>query len=290
MSNQYISIRLGPRFEPVMRQPAIRQLFLSLVIALLILMAIFPSIFTPYSPGQVDASALLQPPSWTHVLGTDEAGADVWTRVVYATRLEAQIAVGSVLISLCIGIPLGLLAGSFRRLIDWSLTSVANATLAFPLVLFAILMVASFGATPGGLTLIIGFLFFPRVFLLMRSQTKAIKEREFITATRVIGAHPARILGLHILPNAIGPLATLAPQLMAEAILVEAGLSYLGLGVPLPQATWGTILQSSKSFYVTAPFYAVVAGLTITLVAALFMYVGEVIAELRNPLRKRSRL
>lgn len=278
---------LTPPARPRIGWFRVRQILWGLPFAVVLLMAVFPGLFTPYAPGQIDASAILQSPSWAHPLGTDEAGADVWTRVVYATRLEGQIAVGSVLIALCIGLPLGLIAGNSRRFFDWSLTSVANATLAFPLILFAILMVASFGTTPGSLTVIIGFLFFPRVFLLMRAQTKAIREREFITATRVVGAHPARILGLHILPNAIGPLATLVPQLMAEAILIEAGLSYLGLGVPLPQATWGTILEASKDFYVTAPFYAVVAGLTITLVAALFMYAGDLIAESRNPLRKR---
>lgn len=265
----------------------IRSVLLVVAFAALFIIAVFPGIFTPYSPGYIDSSAILQPPSWKHPFGTDEAGADVWTRVLFATRLEAQIAFGSVIIALCIGVPLGLIAGVSRRIFDWSLTSLANATLAFPIVLFAILMVASFGTTPLSLTIIIGFLFFPRVFLLMRAQTKSIREREFITATRVVGAHPLRILSLHILPNSVGPLATLVPQLMAEAVLIEAGLSYLGLGVPLPQATWGTILEASKDYYVTAPFYAVVAGLTITVVAALSMYAGDIIAESRNPLRKR---
>lgn len=263
------------------------RILLFLALALVVLMALFPGFFTPYSPTQIDSSAILQPPSWAHPLGTDEAGADVWSRIVYATRLEGIITVGSVLIALGIGLPLGLIAGNSRKFVDWGLSSVASAALAFPLVLFAILMVASFGTSAGSLTLVIGFLFFPRVFLLMRAQTKALREREFITATRVVGSHPARILGLHIFPNALSPLATLVPQLMAEAILLETGLSYLGLGVPLPEATWGTILESSKDYYVTAPFYAVVAGITITAVAALLMYAGDAVAESTNPLRRR---
>ena len=103
------------------------------------------------------------------------------------------------------------------------------------------------------------------------------------------GISPARSLFRHVLPNAAGPLLTLVPQLMAEAILVEAGLSYLGLGVQLPAATWGTILQASKSYYATAPLYAVVAGLTITLASALLMFAGELIAESTNPLHRRRR-
>lgn len=263
------------------------RILLVLALAVVILMALFPGLFTPYDPAHIDSSVILQPPSWAHPLGTDEAGADVWARIVHATRLEGIIAVGSLLIALGLGLPLGLIAGNGRRFIDWGLSSIASATLAFPLILFAILIVASFGTSPNSLMMVIGFLFFPRVFLLMRAQTKALREREFITATRVVGASPARILGLHVLPNAVGPLATLVPQLMAEAILIEAGLSYLGLGVPLPQATWGTILESSKDYYVTAPFYAVVAGLTISAVAALLMYVGDIVAESTNPLRRR---
>ncbi|MDX2376767.1 ABC transporter permease [Microbacterium sp. LRZ72] len=252
-----------------------------------LLMVAFPGLFTAYDPAAVDPSAILEPPSWAHPLGTDEAGADIWARLVYATQLEALIAGGSVLIALAIGIPTGLIAGTSRRFVDWALSSTAAATLAFPLILFAILMVASFGSSSWSLTLIIGFLFFPRVFLLLRAQTKALREREFITAARVVGAGGARMLGRHILPNAAGPLATLVPQLMAEAILIEAGLSYLGLGVPLPEATWGTILENSKAYYVTAPYYAIAAGLTITLAAAALMYAGELVAESSNPMRRR---
>ena len=263
------------------------RVFMLIVAAVALLMIAFPGLFTPYDPAAVDPSAILEPPSWAHPLGTDEAGADIWARLVYATRLEALIAGGSVLLALIIGIPTGLIAGTSRRVFDWALSSTASATLAFPLILFAILMVASFGSSPWSLTLIIGFLFFPRVFLLLRAQTKALREREFITAAHVVGVRGPRMLGRHILPNAAGPLATLVPQLMAEAVLIEAGLSYLGLGVPLPEATWGTILENSKAYYVTAPYYAISAGLAITLAAAALMFAGELVAESSNPMRRR---
>ncbi|MAP63490.1 MAG: diguanylate cyclase [Microbacterium sp.] len=265
----------------------IARVFMLIVAAVALLMIAFPGLFTPYDPAAVDPAAILEPPSWAHPLGTDEAGADIWARLVYATRLEALIAGGSVLLALVIGIPTGLIAGTSRRVVDWALSSTASATLAFPLILFAILMVASFGSSPGSLTLIIGFLFFPRVFLLLRAQTKALREREFITAAHVVGVRGTRMLGRHILPNAAGPLATLVPQLMAEAVLIEAGLSYLGLGVPLPEATWGTILENSKAYYVTAPYYAISAGLAITLAAAALMFAGELVAESSNPMRRR---
>lgn len=259
------------------------------VVALLLAMSLWPGLFTSHDPTAIDSGNILNPPGSGHLLGTDEAGADVWARLVHATRLEMTIAIGSVLVGGIVGAPLGLMAGMRGRALDWSLSSVASATLAFPLMLFAILMVSSFGSTAATLTVIVGVLFFPRFYLLMRAQTKALKEREFVTAAVVSGARQWRIIVRHVVPNAAGPLATLVPQLMAEAILIEAGLSYLGLGVQLPDATWGTILEASKDYYVTAPFYAMAAGLTITIVAAVLMWAGELVAESANPLRKRRR-
>jgi len=255
-----------------------------------VLMICWPGLFTHYQPSSIDANAILKPPSLAHLLGTDEAGADIWARVVYATRLEAYIAGGSVIVALVLGIPTGLLAGYGGRVVDIAFSGISAATLAFPLILFAILIVASFGTNPTTLVGIIGFIFFPRIFLLVRSQTLALREREFVVAVRVTGVSPLRSLVRHVLPNAAGPLLTLVPQLMAEAILTEAGLSYLGLGVQLPLATWGTILQSSKSYYVTDPSYALTAGVVITVVSALLMYAGELIAESLNPLHRRRLL
>jgi peptide/nickel transport system permease protein len=263
------------------------RIILSALGIVALLMICWPGLFSSYLPSSIDANAILKPPSAAHLLGTDEAGGDIWARVVYATRLEAYIAAGSVLVALVIGIPTGLLAGYGGRVLDAAFSGISAATLAFPLILFAILVVASFGTNPTTLVVIIGFIFFPRIFLLVRSQTMSLREREFVVAVRVTGASPLRNLVRHVLPNAAGPLFTLIPQLMAEAILTEAGLSYLGLGVQLPRATWGTILQSSKNYYVSDPSYAVTAGVVITVVSALLMYAGELIAESANPLHRR---
>ena len=265
------------------------RLVLIVVGLLALIIAIWPGLFTSNDPHAIDSNAILQLPSFAHPFGTDEAGADVLSRILYATRLELSIAVGSMLIGLLIGLPTGLIAGYSNKFVDAAFSGMAAATLAFPLILFAILMVASLGTTTISLVGIIGFLFFPRVFLLIRAQTKSLKEREFIEATKVIGVSSTRILFRHILPNATGPLLNLVPQMMAEALLVEAGLSYLGLGVQLPDATWGTILQNSKRFYVTSPAYAVIAGLTITAAAALLLWAGELLSESTNPLKRGRR-
>nr|WP_246327931.1 ABC transporter permease [Garicola koreensis] len=254
---------------------------------LVLTVALWPELFVTHDPTAVDSDSILQSASWEHPLGTDEAGADVLARLVHATQLEVVIAAGSVIIALVIGVPSGLLAGNSGKLIDGGISSGASAILAFPMVLFAILVVSSFGTTALTLVGIIGFVFAPRVFVLVRAQTKALKEREFVVAARVTGISPRRTMARHVLPNMAGPLFTLIPQLMAEALLIEAGLSFLGLGVQLPDSTWGTILESSKDYYVTSPGYAVAAGLTITIAAGLLMASGELAAESFNPLKKR---
>lgn len=263
------------------------RVFMILTGLLVVTIAIWPGLFTSYDPHAIDASTILQNPSFAHIFGTDEAGADVLSRILYATRLEVSIAVGSVFVALSIGLPTGLIAGYSNKFVDGAFSGMAAATLAFPLILFAILLVASLGTNTISLVGIIGFLFFPRVFLLIRAQTKSLKEREFIEATKVIGVSSRRILFRHILPNTTSALFNLIPQMMAEALLIETGLSYLGLGVQLPAATWGTILENSKRYYVTAPAYAIIAGLVITLAAALLLWAGELVSESTNPLRRK---
>ena len=198
------------------------------------------------------------------------------------------MAVGSTALAVAIGVPAGLMAGYSGKALDRGLQSVAVSTLAFPLVLFAVLIVASFGASLVTLVCILGFLFVPQLFLVTRAQTKAIREREFITAAVVTGQRTVRVLSRHVLPNVIGPVLVLVPQLMATAILAEAGLSYLGLGLQPPSITWGTILLASKDYYRQQPAYAAAAGLVVTLSAALLMLAGDVTAESLDPRRRRA--
>ena len=183
--------------------------------------------------------------------------------------------------------PAGLLAGYSGKAIHQTLQSVAVGTLAFPLILFAVLIVASFGASLATLVFILGFLFVPQVFLVTRAQSKAIREREYITSAVVIGVRTRRILRRHVFPNVIGPVLVLVPQLMATAIIAEAGLSYLGLGLQPPSITWGTVLLASKDYYQQQPAYAAAGGLMVTIAAALLILAGDVISESVDPRRRR---
>ncbi len=258
------------------------------VAAVAVIAAVRPELLTSEGPHQIDINAILKGPSWAHWLGTDEEGTDVLSRVIYGTRLDLLVAVGSTALAVAIGVPAGLMAGYSGKALDRGLQSVAVSTLAFPLVLFAVLIVASFGASLVTLVCILGFLFVPQLFLVTRAQTKAIREREFITAAVVTGQRTVRVLSRHVLPNVIGPVLVLVPQLMATAILAEAGLSYLGLGLQPPSITWGTILLASKDYYRQQPAYAAAAGLVVTLSAALLMLAGDVTAESLDPRRRRA--
>ena len=261
-----------------------------LVVAMIVaVVVVAPDLVARYSVSDIDPDAVLAGPSWSHWLGTDEAGADIFARIVNATRLEVVMVLGSVCLALVIGVPGGLLAGYRPGLLDELLTGLATAILSFPVVLFAVLIVASYGASLTTLILVLGLVFYPRVHMLVRAQTRTLKERQFVLAARALGVGDTRILARHILPNTIGPLSVLVPQLMATAILVEAGLSYIGLGVQPPSVTWGTLLQSSKNYYVQSPWYAIGIGAIITLAAALLLVAGDFASQSANPLRRRVR-
>lgn len=255
-------------------------------IALLLFVALFPSVFWSLDPNDIDATSILQAPSAAHPLGTDEVGSDVLARLLHATGLDLAISFGSVVVALLIAVPAGLLAGYTGKATDETLSAVSNAILAFPVVLFAILLVASFGPSLPTLIGVLGFVFIPRFFQLVRGQTLSLREREFVTAAHVAGVSESRVLWRHILPNLLGPLAVMIPQLMAVALLAEAALSFLGLGVQPPGITWGTMLLNSKNYYATAPWYAITPGVVVTLVAAVMMFAGDAVAAAVNPTRR----
>ncbi len=254
----------------------------------LVLVAAFPTFFVSADPTAISPDEILLGPSWAHPLGTDEAGTDLLAKVVQALRLELVISGGSVFIATLIGVPLGLVAGLRRGWVDAVVRSFAEGTIAFPLILFSVLIVASFGASMTTLTGVLAFAFIPRIILLIRGEAIRLTDADFVVAGRALGLSTYRIALRHVLPNTIGPLLVIIPQLMAIAILIEAGLSYLGLGIQPPQVTWGTMLLVSKNYASRAPHYALVSGSVVTLAAAYLMFAGDLAAQWANPLRRRT--
>ncbi len=269
----------GGRADPVLIASA-------LVLLILLLWGLAPGLFATHNPNKIGPD-LLQPPSRAYWFGTDEYGRDIYSRVVYGARIEFVISGIGVLIAMLIGIPVGLVAGYRGGWIDSVLMRLQDALLAFPSILFAILIVAARGASQQSIILTVGIIFIPRFARLVRASVLALKEEDFVTASRALGAGDARLLWRHILPNALPAILVQITLTMAVAILVEAGLSYLGLGVQPPTATWGTMLKAAQSYPQQAPWYVLAPGICIFLLVLSLNTFGDGLRDRLDPRVRR---
>lgn len=256
-------------------------------ICLAIICALAPTLIAPYGPNAMDPMALLQAPSWTHPFGTDEYGRDIMSRVIHGARVELVVSIAGVALAFFIGVPLGLISGYRGGIIDAVTMRFQDALLAFPTILFAILVVAAFGASQTSIILTIGVIFIPRFARLVRGSVLFLKEEEFVQASRACGADDTRLLFRHIFPNAFAPLMVQVTLAIAVAILIEAGLSYLGLGVQPPTATWGNMLKQAQAFPVQAPWYVLAPGFCIFLLVLAMNMLGDSLRDSLDP-RMRS--
>ncbi len=248
-----------------------------------VICAIVPSWIAPGDPNRLDSNQLLQPPSRTHWLGTDEYGRDILSRIVHGARVELVVAVLGVSLAVAVGLPIGLYSGFARGLADAVLMRIQDALLAFPAILFAILVVAAFGASQKSIILTVGVVFVPRFARLLRGTVMGLAETDFVLASRAAGASDLRLIMRHILPNCLGPLLVQITLAMAVAILVEAGLSYLGLGVQPPTATWGTMLKAAQSYPAQAPWYVLAPGFCIFALVLALNTIGDGMRDRLDP-------
>lgn len=269
----------GGRADPILIVSA-------LVLLLFLAWAIVPGVFATHNPNKIGTD-LLQPPSRSYWFGTDEYGRDIYSRVVHGARIEFVIAGIGVLIAMAIGIPAGLVAGYRGGWVDSVLMRLQDALLAFPSILFAILIVAARGASQQSIILTVGIIFIPRFARLVRASVLALKEEDFVTASRAIGATGRRLLWRHILPNALPAILVQVTLTMAVAVLVEAGLSYLGLGVQPPTATWGTMLKNAQSYPQQAPWFVLAPGICIFLLVLCLNTFGDGLRDRLDPRVRR---
>jgi peptide/nickel transport system permease protein len=248
------------------------------------LMALFAPLLAPCNPAALDLAHRLAPPSAAHWLGTDELGRDILSRIVFGARLSLTVAVSVVGLSFLLGLIFGGIAGYYGRWIDISInTFMMNAFLALPGILLAIAFVAFLG--PGLFNLILalsigGWVGYAR---LVRGQVLAVREREFVEAARALGASDLRIFVRHILPNILQPLIVQAAIGMAGAVLAEATLSFLGLGVPPPAASWGAMLNDARPFLFEAPHLVVFPALAVMLCVLSFNFLGDALRDYLDP-------
>ena len=256
------------------------------ILVVVTLLALFAPWITPYGPMAMKISDRLQSPRLAHWFGTDELGRDVFSRVVFGARYSLMIGAVVVLISVTGGVLLGLTAGFFRRL-DGPIMRFVDAMMSFPDILLAIALVAILGASMTNVILALAIVYTPRVARVVRASTLVVRELLFIEAARALGVSTWRILFIHILNNIASPILVQATFIFAYAVLAEAGLSFLGVGVPPELPTWGTMIASGQQFAHQAFWLVVFPGIAIVLSALSLQMVGDGFRDLLDPkLRK----
>jgi ABC-type dipeptide/oligopeptide/nickel transport system permease subunit len=270
---------VGHRSDPVF------LIALTLILVVLVC-ALVPSWVAPFEPNVLGKEVLVGP-SRTHLLGTDEFGRDILSRIIYGARIELVISVLGVGLAVVTGVPVGLLSGFRGGFVDSLLMRMQDALLAFPAVLFSILVVAAIGASKKSIILTIGVIYLPRFARLVRGSVMVLKHEDFVTASRSAGASNRRLLVRHILPNCFASIMVQITLAMAVAVLIEAGLSYLGLGVQPPTATWGTMLKSAQSYPAQASWYVLAPGICIFLLVLALNTVGDALRDRLDPRLRR---
>jgi peptide/nickel transport system permease protein len=253
------------------------------VLAALALLAALAPWISPYGPQATDLGHAAAPPEPAHPLGTDELGRDVLTRLIWAGRISLTVGVASMLLAAGIGIVYGAVSGYHGGRLDALLMRGVDFLLSFPAV-FVLLILASFdrGSVPG-VILYIGLFGWMGIARLVRGEVLSLRERDFVTAARSLGASSSRILARHLVPNALAPVIVASTLGVGGAMLVEAALDFLGFGVPPGTPTWGNLMAEAKAYFATAPLFAIAPGLVITIAVMCVNLVGDGLRDALDP-------
>ena len=259
----------------------------AIVICLFIAMAILAPVIAPYGEAEQDLINRLQGPSAAHILGTDELGRDVFTRMLYGSRISIAIGILPSLISLIIGVIAGLTAGYFGGAVDYVIMRVADVMLSIPSLLLAMVVMYTLGSSTVNLFVALSMTGWSSVARVVRSQTLSIKQSEYIEAARSIGVGKWRIMIRHILPNCIPSLIVLFTLNVPSAILSESSLSFLGIGIKLPASSWGLIVNQGRQFLFTQPWLCMAPCAAIMIVVLAFNFLGDGLRDVLDPYMQR---
>ena len=256
----------------------------ALIILAIVFMAVFAPIIAPYSPYAQDTGPQLAPPGGQHLMGTDNLHRDVWSRIIFGSRTILRVAVLAALLSSLIGIPLGLISGFSGGAFDRILSLTMDSVYSFPGLILAIAFAAMLGPGVINITLAVSVIYIPTYFRLVRGQTLQIKEELYVEAARAIGASSPVVLGKYIFPNVIATTVVVFTLNVADAIMIEAALTYLGLGLPPSIIDWGMDLSMGKKYLPSGQWWMITfPGVMISTLAVGFTMLGEGLAEILNP-------
>ncbi len=276
------SISLISRFT---RDPL--GLFGLVLVVLMVLSAVLAGWIIPYEPTALDVLHRLEPPSLAHIMGTDQLGRDVFSRVIMGGRIALKVALVSISLALSCGLVLGLIAGYGSPWVDRLMILFFDTIRSFPTIIFALAVVTLVGPSMETVILVVIITTIPVYGRIVRAQAQSMKNNEFILAERSMGAGMPRILAVHMLPNIIGPLLIIASMDIPAVVTLEAGLSFLGVGVRPPTPSWGSILNDGYSFIRNTPWLIISGGIPLILTTLGFTFLGESLRDIFDPkLRK----
>ncbi|MGI9319218.1 MAG: ABC transporter permease [bacterium] len=258
------------------------------LVVLMVLSALLAGVIAPYDPIGLNIMDRLQGPSASHLLGTDQLGRDLFSRVLYGGQVALKVALISIGAALSIGVVLGMLAGFGPQWLDNIIMLFFDTIRSFPTVMFALATVALVGPSLGTVIVVIIVTSIPNYGRVVRTQTLTIKSNEFIQAERVMGASLIRILGVHVFPNVMGPLVILASMDIPTVIALEAGLSFLGMGVKPPTPSWGSILNDGYTLIRNTPWPIVAGSIPLVLITLGFTFLGEALRDQIDPKLRRN--
>lgn len=251
--------------------------------------AILAPWLAPHDPLSVNIRHRLAPPAWmeggarSHLLGTDQIGRDLFSRVLYGGRISLVIGISAVLLSATIGVLLGLGAGYFGERVDWTIMTGVNVLLTFPFVLLALAVIAVLGPSLTNMIVVLGVAGWPIYARVIRAETMAIREREFVVAGRALGMSHARIIFRQILPNLVSPIVVIATLQVAQVIVLESFLSFLGLGIQPPTPAWGNMLGEGRVYMLNSWWIAAFPGLAIFLTTLAINLMGNALRDWLDP-------
>ncbi len=257
--------------------------FGAVLVIILILLSLAAPVIAPYSPDKQDLSQKLRPPSVSHWMGTDEYGRDVLSRMLYGGRISLSVGFVAVGISLFVGVLLGALAGYFGGWVDQAIMRTVDIVLCIPTLFLILMLIVFLGPSLFNIMVIIGLTSWTELSRLVRAEFLTLKQRDYVSAARAVGASNRRIIFIHILPNALAPIFISATFGVAGAILLESGLSFLGLGVQPPMASWGNILTSGKDYITQAWWLTMTPGLAIFITVLGYNLLGDGLRDIMDP-------
>lgn len=253
-----------------------------IILAVFVLLTVFAPFITPFSPSKLAISNRLLPPGGLYLFGTDEFGRDIFTRVIYAGRLSLLIGAAVVVFAAVVGVTLGMIAGFFPKL-DLIIARIIDAMMAFPDILLAIAMVAALGPSLANVIIALGIVYAPRLARVVRASTLVIRELPYVEAARGLGISTGHILIRHVLRNLLSPILVQCSFFFAQAMLAEAGLSFLGVGVDPSIPTWGTMIATARQYVGLADWMTIFPGLAIVLAVLSLQMIGDGMRDLLDP-------